>query len=465
MEESIFSIKSEPGDADKIANNEKLAVNSTKPDIAQSDNIVSEVLPEQKATINLNLWIENEDLSVFDKKPEQISEVQTPVELLQTESSIISEPVLSFGSDVNLDSVNNENITSDNTSIDLDIDLSASEQVIDNTEEPKEKKSMFWMFSLWKKKERYEDWQANEVDLGSLQTNEVDLWSVDVFWNKIDSSPNSSWLIIEDTNKWWDIFQDLELWELNFWNLQEEEIKQKEPIDPLKLATSISNYLFWGLFVFAILGFCVVYVRILNYDFITSIPGACDFIWYSLNYDNSECKTVPQIVEKLDKQKKDIEFKLSKDLAILIPKKLRSNYILSSDEVKFIQEKTSDSRIMITKVLEDFESIRKDTWIYKWDNIECSNIKANELWEIELNCTFYWSAISESTPDGKSATSRWVALEFLSKLQWKNSNFQLLSYPKSLDIQRYNWTEWIKMIFATSTQLQLKLKYTLSSKL
>ncbi len=251
----------------------------------------------------------------------------------------------------------------------------------------------------------------------------------------------------------------------NFWNLQEEEIKQKEPIDPLKLATSISNYLFWGLFVFAILGFCVVYVRILNYDFITSIPGACDFIWYSLNYDNSECKTVPQIVEKLDKQKKDIEFKLSKDLAILIPKKLRSNYILSSDEVKFIQEKTSDSRIMITKVLEDFESIRKDTWIYKWDNIECSNIKANELWEIELNCTFYWSAISESTPDGKSATSRWVALEFLSKLQWKNSNFQLLSYPKSLDIQRYNWTEWIKMIFATSTQLQLKLKYTLSSKL
>jgi len=42
----------------------------------------------------------------------------------------------------------------------------------------------------------------------------------------------------------------------------------------------------------------------------------------------------------------------------LIPKKIQTDYIISSPEVKFIQEKHTSDKIYLNKVFEEFEKIR-----------------------------------------------------------------------------------------------------------
>ncbi|EKE28562.1 MAG: hypothetical protein ACD_3C00043G0001 [uncultured bacterium (gcode 4)] len=263
-----------------------------------------------------------------------------------------------------------------------------------------------------------------------------------------------------------DIFQELELGSLNFWEQNQNEIK-KPPFEPLVFVLKLTSMIFW-LVLFWFIGFFItIFAKSTDSDFVAKMPLICDYIGSSIDwYDNSDCKTLNQIIEWLKKDKSNIETNLTQELSILIPEKIKTNYILSSPKVKFIQEKTWNARISIARVLEDFEYIRKNSWGYQWKNIECSQFDINEKWDLNVSCDFYGASINESENTEQSMSSRWVALDFLKNLQSKNSSFTIADYPSNIEISKFNWWEDIKVIFSTKTSLGLRLKYyPLSTKL
>ncbi|MDD2917280.1 MAG: hypothetical protein PHH70_05555, partial [Candidatus Gracilibacteria bacterium] len=65
----------------------------------------------------------------------------------------------------------------------------------------------------------------------------------------------------------------------------------------------------------------------------------------------------------------------------------------------------------------------------------------------------------------KTKTSREVALSFLGRLSDPKSGFQILSYPKVLDIAEFNSTDGFKAVFSTKTSLDMKLQYLPANKM
>ncbi len=91
-------------------------------------------------------------------------------------------------------------------------------------------------------------------------------------------------------------------------------------------------------------------------------------------------------------------------------------------------------------------------------------MRADEKGNFSVSCQAYGGALL--TPGGfATKTSREVALDFLARLSEAKSGFQILSYPKSLDISEFNSADGFKAVFSTKTSLELKLQYLPANKM
>lgn len=352
-----------------------------------------------------------------------------------------------------INNISNEDTTNNVDDLDfLNIDLS---QNLDT--KPKEKK---WFLSFLHKKNKLIEEKVNN-------SNE-DIWIISTTDNDVltDNSLNDSiiWETINNSN--WDIFQDFDLGDLSF--LEESwDSNIKNPFNPLEFTKKLSWSLFWLTLILSTVFYVNVLVLTSDSDFIHSIPWVCDYIWTKIPWYNNtnNCLSIPKILEEQNKTYEKLESNILKSLVILIPKKIQTDYIISSPEVQFINSKHTSDKIFINKIFKEFEDLRTSNKPFNWLNIECSNYRADESWLFELSCIFYWASITSISDGQEVKTSRTVAIDFLKLLNSSNSRFKILNYPNNLSIQESNSTDWIKSRFTTQTSIPLKLQYSLTSKL
>lgn len=352
----------------------------------------------------------------------------------------------------NTNQISNEIVINNNDSLDfLDIDLSQNQDI-----KLKEKK---WLLSFFKKKDKISNVDNNEnTQIESLLAEDNNKTKDWVFGDSI------IWESVNKNN--WDIFQDFDLGNLSFleetWNNN-----IKKPFNPLEFSKSVTGVIFWISLLLSTAFYINVLVLSLDSEFIHSIPWICDYIWSEVEwYDNSsKCLSLPKILEEQNKVYQDVENNILKSLIILIPKKIQTDYIVSSPEVQFINSKHTSDKIFINKIFEEFENVRTHNKPFDWLNIECSNYRTDETWILELSCVFYWSSISSTSNSQEVKTSRTVAVDFLKLLDSPSGHFKVLDYPNNLSIQDSNSTDWIKSRFTTQTSIPLKLQYSLTSKL
>lgn len=342
----------------------------------------------------------------------------------------------------------NEELAKDNNQEVL-LNIVDEDNIIQDNEDISQDKKKFSLFWFLGKKEKTD---SDEIIITEKQENNAsDLEQDDIIvWEEKNS-------LNDNIN----IFQ--ELWDLSFLDSQ-EKIQMKKIKSPLEIAFQISSYLFYVLLIFNFLFFLHTYIKSTDSEFVSYIPWACSYIWTNIeNYDNSsECKTFPNIVADLSKNIESTEKNIINNLKVLIPSRLQIDYILATPEVKFILDKKSSENILYTKIISEFELIRKNSWWYSWKNIICSNYSFNEKWILSVSCDFLWWPILNELQSWDE-TSRSVALDFLKQLQL-NWSFKVVNYPKSIEISSYNSVEWILTVFKTKSTLLLNLQYSLSSK-
>lgn len=106
----------------------------------------------------------------------------------------------------------------------------------------------------------------------------------------------------------------------------------------------------------------------------------------------------------------------------------------------------------------------KNKTSYQGEDIECKGISLSEKGKLSLSCEVYGGALI--APTGLTTkTSRETALAFLERLSDPKGGFQLLSYPKTLDIAEFNSTDGFKAVFSTRTSLDLTLQYLPANKM
>lgn len=272
------------------------------------------------------------------------------------------------------------------------------------------------------------------------------------------STDDGSWI-----NNDADIFQDL--WELNFSDLVNDWNIVTKEVNPLVITLKVLTVSFWIILFLSIWFFLHVFVKTTDATFISWIPWVCDYIWANIDwYDNSEdCKNFNEIKEEISKNKENYETNIVRWLILFIPKAIKTEYILSSQEVKFILEKTNSKKVSLLQMIDEFEKIRISAWLYQWKNIECSSYSYNNKWIFSVKCDFYWASLNDSSLVN-SLTSRWIMLDFLNKIQSSDSNFILQETPKSLSIWKFNSSDWILAVFSTVTSATFNFKYSLLSK-
>jgi len=176
------------------------------------------------------------------------------------------------------------------------------------------------------------------------------------------------------------------------------------------------------------------------------------------DYSNTDCKTLPMILDAANQEKDKIEKNVISNLVLLVPKRLQSIDILSSPKVRFIQEHTGDSRISINDAINRFLDIKSRT-LYQGEDIDCQNIIINEKGKITMSCDIYGSSLTNPS-QSSIHTSRETTLSFLNNLLDPKSGFQVLSYPKTLDVNSFSSTELgLKSVFSTKTTIELTLQY------
>ncbi|EKE30124.1 MAG: hypothetical protein ACD_2C00038G0001 [uncultured bacterium (gcode 4)] len=425
---------------------EKVIQESVQSDDTAASEAVNDIITDQTIPSNSPASLQADDNILTDQ-------TMYPDEPMTNATTVIEE-ILSVPENENYETVavdmpQNENY--ETVAVDMPqsevstLDLNQSDDILDlNWSETINPKKSLWLFGFFKKKEKVIQ-ESAPADSTPVQSDNNSITDQSI---SLDNSMTNA-----------DIFQELELGGLDFWGQPSNHV-EKAPFEPLVFTLQLTWILFWITLFWLMWFYMVVFARGTNSDFIAKMPLVCDYIWSTVDwYENSECKTLNQMVESFKKEKSNIETTLIQELSILIPEKIKTNYILSSPKVKFIQETTWNSRISIAKVLEDFENIRKSSWWYQWKNIECNQYNINEKWELSVNCDFYGASINESEDTALSMSSRWVALDFLKNLQSKNSSFSISDYPKNIEISKFNWWEDIKVIFSTKTSLMLKLKY------
>ncbi|MDD2565300.1 MAG: hypothetical protein PHZ26_00930 [Candidatus Gracilibacteria bacterium] len=352
-----------------------------------------------------------------------------------------------------INNISNEDTTNNVDDLDfLNIDLS---QNLDT--KPKEKKG-FLSFLHKKNKLIEEKVNNSNEDIGIISTTDNDVLT--------DNSLNDS--IIGETinNSNGDIFQDFDLGDLSF--LEESgDSNIKNPFNPLEFTKKLSGSLFWLTLILSTVFYVNVLVLTSDSDFIHSIPGVCDYIGTKIpGYNNTNnCLSIPKILEEQNKTYEKLESNILKSLVILIPKKIQTDYIISSPEVQFINSKHTSDKIFINKIFKEFEDLRTSNKPFNGLNIECSNYRADESGLFELSCIFYGASITSISDGQEVKTSRTVAIDFLKLLNSSNSRFKILNYPNNLSIQESNSTDGIKSRFTTQTSIPLKLQYSLTSKL
>lgn len=162
-------------------------------------------------------------------------------------------------------------------------------------------------------------------------------------------------------------------------------------------------------------------------------------------------------------EKEKVEKNIITNLVLLVPKLMQSLDIANSPKVQFIQEHTGDSRVFITESMSRFQEIKNRT-NYQGEDIACAKISVDEDGKLSVSCQVYGGALI--APAGLSTkTSRETTLAFLERLSDPKSGFQVLSYPKTLDISEFNSADGFKAVFSTKTSLDLRLQYLPANKM
>jgi len=140
---------------------------------------------------------------------------------------------------------------------------------------------------------------------------------------------------------------------------KDQEVEKKHP---LIVASGWTGKLFFIVVLVAILMSIDIFVRTMkDNSYFANLP-ICPYLSYGVdNYENNNCKTLPQIFTELKDQKDKLEKNIVANLIILVPKFLQSSDISSSPKVQFIQEHTGDSRISITDAITRFLEIKNRT--------------------------------------------------------------------------------------------------------
>ena len=260
------------------------------------------------------------------------------------------------------------------------------------------------------------------------------------------------------------IFNELseELGELDFGEKKGEQEVQKKP--PLQLIYMVSTTIFTLTIVITILLTLDVFARSSADNSLFANLPICSYLSYGItDYDNTKCQTLAMISTEVKTEKEKLENTIVTNLAILVPKLMQSLDIVNSPKIQFIQEHTGDSRVSLTEIMTRFQEIKNKT-SYQWEDIECSGITLDEAGKFSTSCEVYGGALL--APAGQTTkTSREMALSFLERLGDSKSGFQILSYPKTLDISEYNSTDGFKAVFSTKTTLDLKLQYLPTNKM
>ncbi len=202
----------------------------------------------------------------------------------------------------------------------------------------------------------------------------------------------------------------------------------------------VSRYLFVAGIIIAILLTLDTFIRSSeDNSLFSNLPIGFYLAMGTTDYDNVDNKTLSMISAEVAAEKDKIEKNMATNLIILVPKFMQSLDIANSPKVQFIQEHTGDSRVSIKDVTTRFSEIKSKT-NYQGEDIECKTLVVDEKGKFSISCQVYGGALI--APTGASTkTSRETALAFLARLDDPKSGFQVLSYPKTLDISQYNSTE------------------------
>lgn len=277
--------------------------------------------------------------------------------------------------------------------------------------------------------------------------------------------PDANYIeLSEDANSVGNIFNELS-WELGELDFAEKSKKVEiEEKNPLRTVYLIGGYLLWiGIIITALLTLDVFARSSQENSLFSGLP-VCPYLSFDVvGYDNAECKTVSMIFSEQSALKEKLEKNIASNLIILVPKLMASLDIANSPKVQFIQEHTGDARASITDAIKYFQEIKNRT-TYEGKDIECSSLSWDESGKFSVSCQVYGGAIIVPTWT-RTITSRETALAFLDRLTDPASGFQVLSYPKTLDISEFNSTDGIKNLFSTKTSLDLKLQYLPANKM
>lgn len=260
------------------------------------------------------------------------------------------------------------------------------------------------------------------------------------------------------------IFNELsgELGDLDF--AEKARAQEAEKKNPLEIAYTASRYVFVFSVIIIILLSLDVFIRSSEDNQLFASLPICSYLSLGADdYDNVDCKTLSMISAEINAEKEKLEKNLATNLIILVPKFMQSLDITNSPKVQFIQEHTGDSRVSITDAMTRFMEIKNRT-SYQGEDIECKTISVDEKGKFSVSCQIYGGSLV--APTGLSTkTSRETALSFLERLDDPKSGFQILAYPKTLDISEFNSTDGFKTVFSTKTSLDLKLQYLSANKM
>ncbi|MDD2916785.1 MAG: hypothetical protein PHH70_02985, partial [Candidatus Gracilibacteria bacterium] len=252
---------------------------------------------------------------------------------------------------------------------------------------------------------------------------------------KAEKEPNYIELS-NDSQNTGNIFNELsgELGDLDF--AEKAALKETQKQEPIEIVYMIMSKLFILGVIATIIVSIDVFARTSEDNSLFSNLPICSYLSFGVDaYDNTDCKTVTMIVADKTAEKEKIEKNIVTNLIILVPRFLQSLDMTSSPKVQFIQEHTGDSRVALLDTMDRFVELKNKT-NYQGEDIECKSINTDEQGKFSVSCQVYGGALI--APRGiKTKTSREVALSFLGRLSDPKSGFQILSYPKVLDIAEY----------------------------
>lgn len=187
------------------------------------------------------------------------------------------------------------------------------------------------------------------------------------------------------------IFNELsgELGDLDFGDEDQEKQKMEKTQNRWVLAYKISGIVFTLSLILAAILSADVFIRTSpTNDLFVNLP-ICDYLSLGIDdYENTDCKTLPMILESATAEKEKTEKNVISNLVVLVPKLLQSLDIVSSPKVRFIQEHTGDARVSITEMIKRFLEI-KGRSVYRGEDIDCRNILTNEKGEMTIACDVY----------------------------------------------------------------------------